>query len=54
MWQDMIDPGTGIELSPARGGVGCKGNGENPDYECCCDECDYYLLCFPDWDQLET
>ncbi len=40
---------TGIELTPADPAV-CLGNGER-DLECCCDECDYYLLCFPEFDQ---
>jgi len=36
---------TGIELTPGEPVV-CLGNGEQ-GFECCCDECDYYLLCFP-------
>ena len=40
---------TGIELTPKRPDV-CLGNGEQ-GYECCCDACDYYLLCFPESDQ---
>ena len=24
----------------------CDGNGQHPDYECCCDECDHYFDCF--------
>ena len=39
----------GVELTPGEPAV-CLGNGEQ-DYECCCDECDYYLLCFPEFDQ---
>lgn len=27
----------------------CQGNGEHPDFEICCDECDYYLACFPEY-----
>lgn len=27
----------------------CEGNGKNPKYEICCDECDYYLECFPEY-----
>ncbi len=32
----------------------CKGNGEAVDdngkpVECCCDECDHFLLCFPEY-----
>ena len=42
---------TGIELTPSMYKY-CKGNGEHKDecgkcYEICCDECDYFLLCFP-------
>ena len=39
---------TGIELMPGEPTV-CLGNGEQ-GFECCCDECDYYLLCFPKFD----
>ena len=38
----------GIELTPGQPDV-CLGNGEQ-GFECCCDECDYYLLCFPEFD----
>ena len=27
----------------------CLGNGEQ-GFECCCDECDHFLLCFPEFD----
>ena len=37
---------TGIELVPGEPNV-CLGNGEQ-GVECCCDECDYYLFCFPE------
>ena len=39
---------TGIELMPGEPDV-CLGNGEQ-GFECCCDECDYYLLCFTGFD----
>ena len=39
---------TGVELKPGAPTV-CLGNGEQ-GFECCCDECDYYLLCFPEFD----
>ncbi len=43
---------TGIELTPGEPTV-CLGNGEQ-GFECCCDECDYFLLCFPEIDiQIE-
>lgn len=46
---DLTDPSTGIELTPSSEGKDCLGNGEHPGIECCCDECDYYLTCFPNW-----
>ena len=39
---------TGVELTPGVPTV-CLGNGEQ-GFECCCDECDYYMLCFPEYD----
>ncbi len=39
---------TGVELAPGDPSV-CLGKGEY-GFECCCDECDYYLLCFPEFD----
>ena len=38
----------GIELTPGSPAV-CLGNGEH-GFECCCDECDYFLLCFSEFD----
>ena len=44
---------TGVELTPGKPAV-CLGNGEQ-GFECCCDECDYFLLCFPEFDsKIET
>ena len=39
---------TGIELTPGKPDV-CLGNGKQ-GLECCCDECDYFLACFPEFD----
>ena len=39
---------TGVELTPGEPAV-CLGNGEQ-GFECCCDECDCYLICFPEFD----
>ena len=39
-------------LTPSYHGELCRHNGENPDYEIACDECNFYLLCFPDWKEL--
>ncbi len=40
---------SGVELTPGDP-VTCLGNGEQ-GFECCCDECDYFLFCFPELDQ---
>lgn len=50
--EELTDPATGILLTPSWHGEKCQGNGEHPGKECCCDECDHYLACFPDWDKL--
>ena len=47
----MIDA-TGVILIPGNSGDNYPGNGEHTDengnpIECCCDECDYFLECFP-------
>ena len=52
----VIDP-TGVELSPGERDK-CLGNGEHVDdeglvIECCCDECDYFLLCYPEWEDVD-
>ena len=39
---------TGTELTPGEP-TACLGNGEQ-GFECCCDECDNYLLSFPELD----
>ena len=39
---------TGVELTPGEPDV-CLGNGEL-GFECCCDECDCFLICFPEFD----
>ena len=39
---------SGVKLRPGKPNV-CRGNGKR-GYECCCDECDYVLLCFPEFD----
>lgn len=46
----QIIDGTGTPLTPSRQGRKCLGNGEHFEYECCCEECDYYLYCFPQYD----
>lgn len=39
-------------ITPSYHGSKCRHNGDNPDYEAACDECDFYLACFPDWEDL--
>ena len=46
--QEKIIDISGIELSLGKP-TACLGNGER-GFECCCDECDYFLLCFPEFD----
>ena len=46
--QEKIIDITGVELTPGNPTV-CLGNGEQ-GFECCCDECDSFLLCFPAFD----
>ncbi|MBR1383847.1 MAG: hypothetical protein IJ555_08575 [Ruminococcus sp.] len=38
-----------VELTPSPNGSDCIGNGEHIEVECQCDECDFYLECFPNW-----
>ena len=38
-------------LTPSYHGRLCRHNGDNPNYEIACDECDFFLACFP---ELET
>ena len=46
--QEKIIDITGVELTPGNHAV-CLCNGEQ-GFECCCDECDHFLLCFPEFD----
>lgn len=39
---------------PSLGGVECKGNGKHEDTEIQCDECDYFLECFPEYQTEEV
>ena len=39
---------TGVELTPGEPDV-CLGSGEQ-GFACWCDECNYYLICFPEFD----
>ena len=33
---------------PSLGGAECQGNGQHEEVEIQCDECDYFLICFPE------
>ena len=46
--QEKIIDVTGVTLALGNPTV-CLGNGKQ-GFECCCDECDYFLLCFPEFD----
>lgn len=35
--------------TPGYHGEHCRHNGRNPDYEIACDNCDFFLVCMPDW-----
>ncbi len=36
-------------LTPSLGGKDCKCNGKHKGIEIQCDECCYYLICFPEY-----
>lgn len=36
-------------LTPSESGEICLYNGTTEKYECCFDECDYFLICFPEY-----
>ena len=48
----MIVDVTGTVLTPGNGGRECLGNGTFEGYECCCDECDYFMCCFENQDSV--
>ena len=41
------------KLTPSYHGKECLGNGAWVGYEIQCDECEYYLICFPEYDEGE-
>ncbi len=54
--KDIIIDVTGTILTPGNHGKDCLGNGEHYNkkgklIECCCDECDYMLICFEDYNK---
>ena len=44
---------SGVLLTPSFHGEKCAGNMNTPEHGCCCDECDFYLSCFPDWKTMD-
>ena len=49
----MDDTCMEVSLIPGNRGKDCPGNGSHFDkygnlIECCCDECDFMLCCFPE------
>lgn len=44
-----VDAPNDSPLTPGNHGKDCPGNGNHPGYECCCDNCDHFLVCFPEW-----
>ena len=53
MTENMEQTNRPVEiLTPSEQGKLCRHNGDNPDYEIACDECDFYLNCFPDWKEF--
>lgn len=52
-YERYLDTDTGILLTPGCQGANCKGNGKDGSAECCCDNCDYFLECFPQWIRKE-
>lgn len=45
-----IDPWTGAVLTPGDP-ERCAGNGKEDPMACCCDACNFFLACFPEWDK---
>ena len=52
---DILDCGeTRVEvLTPSYHGEKCRHSGQHEEYECCCDECDHFLTCFPEYSKKE-
>lgn len=42
---------SGARLTPSWQGRRCGYSGLDEKNGCCCDECDYFLMCFPQYDQ---
>lgn len=44
---ETVSDSSGAVLTPGKPQT-CEGNGSNDSYEICCDECDWFLACFPE------
>ncbi len=45
---ETVSDSSGAVLTPGKPQT-CEGNGNNDSYEICCDECDWFLACFPEY-----
>lgn len=43
-----------MELTPSPNGEKCIANGQHEGVEIACDECDFFLECFPDSQKLDN
>lgn len=43
-----------VELTPSEQGRECLGNGLHENISCHCEECDFFLDCFPEYEKKET
>lgn len=48
LFEVMEQDATGAILTPGFP-ERCQGNGEHPNFEICCDNCDHFLTCFPEY-----
>ena len=48
---ETVSDSSGAVLTPGKPQT-CEGNGSNDAYEICCDECDWFLACFPEYCDL--
>ena len=50
--EDPVSADSYDELTPSYHGEKCLFNGEHEGYEITCDNCDFYMECFPDRKEL--
>ena len=39
-----------VELTPSEQGRECLGNGLHENISCLCEECDFFLTCYPEYE----